>query len=68
MHQLWEKYMTKAAKLVLDGDIRATILSKEEMVHSWAPILTTPSKEVEPELRSSLLLSYVERFEILRCL
>ena len=42
--------MTKAAKLVLDGDGCATVSSIEEIVDFWTPILTTPSKEVEPEL------------------
>ena len=42
--------MSKAAKLVLDGDVRATIPSMEEMVNFWTPILTTPSKEIEPEV------------------
>ena len=50
MQQLWEKDMSKAAKLVLDGGVSATVPSMEEMVDFWTPILTTPSKEIEPEV------------------
>ena len=45
--------MTKAAKLVLDGEVYATLFFMEEMVDFWAPIVTTPSKEIEPELGSA---------------
>ena len=50
MQQLWGSDMSKAAKLVLDGDVRATVPSMEEMVDFWTPTLTTPSKEIEPEV------------------
>ena len=46
MQQLWESDMTKAAKLVLDGDVRATVPSMEGTVDLWIPILTAPSKEI----------------------
>ena len=49
MQQLWESDMTKAAKLVLDGDIHATVPSIEEMADLWTPILTMPAKEIKPK-------------------
>ena len=50
MQQLWENGISKAAKLVLDGDACATVPSMEEMIYFWTPILATVSKEAEPEV------------------
>ena len=45
-----EDDMKKAAKLVLNGDVHATVPSIEEMVDFWTPILSVPSKEIEPKV------------------
>ena len=50
MQHLWKSDMTKATKLVLDGDVRAIVRSMEKMVDFWTSILTTTSKETESEL------------------
>ena len=50
MQQLWDSDMTKAAKMVLDGDFLATVFSMEEMVDFWTTILTMPTTEIELKL------------------
>lgn len=44
MQELFKKDMSRAAKLILDGPVQATMPSVEEMVEYWMPMLTTPSK------------------------
>ena len=43
MKQLWESDMMNAARLALDGDVRATVIpSMEKIADFWTPILTLP--------------------------
>jgi hypothetical protein len=49
MQELFKKDMSKAAKLVLDGTVTATVPTMEEMVDYWSPILTEPSLPIEQE-------------------
>ena len=42
--------MSKAAKLVLDGNIQATVHSMKKIIEFWALILTTPLREIESQL------------------
>lgn len=52
VQELWKKDMSKAAKLVLDGEMDAITPSIQDMVNHWEPVFTSPSVPVEqPEAR-----------------
>ena len=65
MQPLWQSDMTKAAKLALDGEVRVTVPSIEEMVDFLTPILTTPSKELERWIAAPITCKEVEGTEVL---
>lgn len=47
LQTLWEKDLSKAAKLVLDGEMKATPPSMADMLQHWRPVLERPSPGVE---------------------
>ncbi|CAB0034388.1 unnamed protein product [Trichogramma brassicae] len=49
MQEMWKKNMSRAAKLVLDGEVKASEPSLEQMYEYWYPMLTAQSKKLELE-------------------
>lgn len=48
MQELWKKDLSKAAKLVLDGEVSAVQPSMDDMLDHWRPVLERPSPGIEP--------------------